>query len=57
AWPAWLLLEYMMRVAEGLSSLRFAAFELGEFHWMLMLALYGLVWWMVWRYNRGVKAL
>ena len=52
AWPAWLLLEYMIRVAEGLSSLRFAAFELGEFHWILMLAMYALIWRLVWRYNR-----
>lgn len=29
AWPAWLLLEYMIRVAEFLSSLRFASLDFG----------------------------
>jgi competence protein ComEC len=44
-WPAWLLLEYMIRVAELLSSLKFASIELGGFHWILMIAMYGVIWW------------
>ncbi|MDZ4221489.1 MAG: ComEC/Rec2 family competence protein, partial [Patescibacteria group bacterium] len=52
AWPAWLLLEYMIAVAEALSGLRFASLELGGFHWMLMLAMYAAIWWVLWRSNR-----
>jgi len=57
AWPAWLLLEYMMRVAEGLSSPRFASLEFGSFHWVLMVAMYGLIWWFVWQYQRSAKTV
>ena len=57
AWPAWLFLEYMIRVAEGLSSLPFASLEFGSFHWMLMLALYAAIGWLVWRYNQKARAI
>jgi len=45
AWPAWLFLEYMIRTAELLSSWRFASLELGGFHWVLLLAMYGVIGW------------
>jgi competence protein ComEC len=48
-WPAWLLLEYMIRIAEILSSWKFASLELGGFHWLLMLGMYILIGWGVWK--------
>jgi len=52
-WPAWLLLEYMIRVAETLSSLKFASLELGGFSWVFMVALYGVIGWGVWRISNS----
>jgi len=52
-WPAWLLLEYMIRVVETLSSLKFASLELGGFSWVFMAALYGVIGWGVWRISSG----
>jgi competence protein ComEC len=54
-WPAWLLLEYMIRVAEILSSWKFASLELGGFHWLLMIGMYGVIWWLIWKFNKNVK--
>ena len=51
-WPAWLLLEYMIKIAEVLSSLRFASLEFGNFHWILMIAVYLALWWGIWKYNK-----
>ena len=54
-WPAWLFLEYMIKIAEILSSLKFASIELGGFHWILMVAMYVVIWWGVWMYNKKIK--
>jgi len=54
-WPAWLLLEYMIRIAEVLSSWDFASIELGGFHWILMVVMYVVIWWVIWRYNKVIK--
>jgi len=54
-WPAWLFLEYMIRVAEILSSLRFASIELGGFHWILMIAMYAVIWFIIWKYYKKIK--
>ena len=54
AWPAWLLLEYMIRVAEILSSWQFASLELGGFHWILMTGMYGVIWWGVKRFSHSI---
>ncbi|OIO48596.1 MAG: hypothetical protein AUJ34_02815 [Parcubacteria group bacterium CG1_02_41_12] len=51
-WPAWLLLEYMIRMAEALSSLKFASLDLGGFHWVMMIAVYMALWWGVWRMSK-----
>ncbi|OJI07619.1 hypothetical protein BK004_00840 [bacterium CG10_46_32] len=57
AWPAWLLLEYMIRVAETLSSFSFASLEVGQFHWVLLVALYAVMWWLAWFCNRKAKSV
>jgi competence protein ComEC len=54
-WPAWLLLEYMIRVAEILSSWEFASLELGGFHWILMVGMYAVIWWWIIRYSKTTK--
>ncbi|MBI4122723.1 MAG: ComEC/Rec2 family competence protein, partial [Parcubacteria group bacterium] len=56
AWLPWLFLEYMIRVAEFLSSLRFASFDFGSFHWVLLLAMYAAIGWGVWRRTRIAKS-
>ncbi len=51
-WPgyaAWLLLAYVINVSHWLAAWRLASLDLGEFHWLLLLALYGLIGWGVWR--------
>ncbi len=57
AWPAWILLEYMVRVSETLSSWKFASIDLGSFHWILMLAFYSVIFWVVWvfRYKNKIS--
>ncbi|OGY91686.1 MAG: hypothetical protein A3H70_01465 [Candidatus Komeilibacteria bacterium RIFCSPLOWO2_02_FULL_48_11] len=48
-WGAWTLLEYIIRVAEFLSSWSFASLELYSFHWVFMAALYGVIGWCVFK--------
>lgn len=49
SWPAWLLLEYIIRVSKILSGLRIASFDFGEFHWILMMSMYLAILWIIWR--------
>lgn len=44
-YASWLLLEYIIRVAEFFSGLPLASWEWGGFHWMLALAIYGAIGW------------
>ena len=48
-WGAWLLLQYIISVAEWLSHWSWASLELGGFHWVLMVAMYGLLAWGIFR--------
>ncbi len=48
-WGAWLLLQYIISVAEWLSQWSWASLELGGFHWVLMVAMYGLITWGIFR--------
>lgn len=48
-WGAWLVLQYIISAAEWLSSWPWASLELGGFHWVLMVAMYGLIAWIIFR--------
>ncbi len=45
--PAWLLLAYMIQVAEKLSDLSFASIMIPSFHWTILVAFYIALWWWV----------
>ncbi len=51
SWPAWLLLEYMIKIAEFLSSLPMASLNFGPFHWVLLLAMYSVIGFAIWKLN------
>jgi competence protein ComEC len=52
AWPIWLLLSYLVKVVDYLSSLSLAAVEFKNVSWLILLGYYLVLIWFVW-YKKG----
>ncbi len=52
AWLAWFSLSYIIKAAEILAEIPFAAFNLGQIHWIVVVVTYLIIAWFVWRQGK-----
>lgn len=55
SWLAWFFLSYIIKAAELLAKIPFAAFDVGQMHWVMVISVYLIIGGFIWRQRKKLK--